>query len=203
MPEKSPPFFRGKQPDRSNQLSPQSSSQIYSSGPNLILQEEVLPSNYFYIDKLFKTFRDVSYYFVVIFGLMLIANFVLNLKLESQRKMINQLADEVGQYTLIEKQAIDVDRKTKFYQKTLIQRYVLGDKARVIFSGLNPAIALNAMSITPEKFTMTIEVATPMHFAKIINTYLESDRIASITLRSADLVVNRNVYKVMLEGTYK
>lgn len=203
MLEKSLPFFRETQPNQPKQLGPQSSSQIYSSGPNLLLQEEVLPVNYFYTDKFLKTFRQMSFFITILFGLMLTANFVLNLKLESQRKMINQLADEVGQYTLVEKQAIDVARKTKFYENTLSQRYILGDKSRIIFSSLDPSVVLKTTSIAPEKFTMTIEVATPVSFAKLINTYLESDRIASITLRSADLRTTRNVYEVTFEGTYK
>jgi len=134
---------------------------------------------------------------------MLIVNSVLNLKLQSQRKMINQLADEVGSYSLVVKQAIDIDKKIKFYENTLIQRYVLGDKAHIIFSNLDPTTALSAILITPEKFTMIVEVATPLDFARLVTKYLESDRIASVTIHSADLLANKNVFKVSLEGTYK
>ena len=206
MPEKSLPFFREKktkQPNQPDPLSPQNSQAIYSSGPNLVLQEEILPSNYFYIDKFFKFFRKTSFFIVILFGAMLIVNSILNLKLQSQRKIINQLADEVGSYSLVEKQAIDVDKKIKFYENTLSQRYVLGDKAHVIFSNLNSTAVLNAISIAPEKFTMVVEVATPLDFAKLVTKYLESARIASITIHSADLVANKNIFKVSLEGTYK
>jgi hypothetical protein len=206
MPEKSLPFFREPQQNLPNQLdplSPQSSQTVYGSGPNLISEEEILPPNFFYIDKAFKFFRKASFFIVIVFGLMLMANFVLNLKLEAQRKMTNQLADEVGRYTLIQKNAADVDKKTQFYQNTLSQRYILGDKTKVIFSNLDPSTVLTTVSITPEKFSMTIEVATPLDFAKLVARYLESDRIASVTLRSADLIANRNVFKVSMEGTYK
>jgi hypothetical protein len=208
MQEKSLPFFRTKQPNQQDQqqpdpLNPISSQSVYGTGPNLISQEELLPPNLFYIDKAFKFFRSASFFIVITFGIMLAANFVVNLKLESQRKMINQLADEVGRYTLVEKQATEIKKRTDFYESTLSKRHLLGDKAQTIFLNIDPTTSLNTISITPEKFTMTIEVLSPLDFAKLVSRYLESGRIASITLRSADLLANKNVFKIVLEGTYK
>jgi hypothetical protein len=197
MPEKFPPFFRQSPANQ------ESNQTVYGTGPNLVSQEETHPARFYYFKILVNLFKKLSFFITVLFGLMLLMNIYYNLRLEGQRKILNQLANEVGRYTDINAEARDIDKKTIFYQKTLSQRNILGDKAETIFSGINERINLTDMVITLEKFDMTIEVKSPFDFADLMAKYLQSKNIGSISIQSADLNRTKGVFKVVLSGTYK
>lgn len=203
MPEKSLPFYRSSQQKQSNPQEQPSNQAIFNIGTNLVFQDETLPANFQSMVFLTGLFKKLIFLTIVVFGLMLMANVYLNLKLESQRLVINQLADQVGTFTLTEKQAIDIDKKINFYQATLSQRNLLGDKTKAIFSNLPDDIKLLDINLSPTKFSMNIEVGTPLEFAKLIAKYLSDPHISQISLNSADLITSRNVFRVNIGGVFK
>jgi hypothetical protein len=200
MPEKHLPFYRLQLQGKEKQ--PKSQSK-YSSTPNFIFQEEYLPYNAVYMFVAASFLRKLSYAIVIVFGLMLLLNNFFNLKLESQRIVNGAIADRLQRFTPIERTAREVDRKTKFYEQTLSERSLLGEKTRVIFSKLNPQIKLESANVNLTDFELQIIVFSPLDFARLTNEYLQEKQIASIILQRADYRAGDRSYSILLKGSYK
>lgn len=136
------------------------------------------------------------------FILLLVTNWVLNLKLASQRILLNQMADRLDEYSIVKKQAIDIDKKTAFYTGALSRRAILGDKAEVIFSNLGESIILRSATITNERFGLDFVVTSPLDFAKLVDRYLQTGVVSHVTLKSADFITGTGTYLVVIEGGY-
>ena len=91
MQEKSPPFFRQKQ-EKSHQ---NQQNQPNNTGPNFVLQNEIVPIEYFYYDKFAKFFQKIALLISLVFLALLFVNIYLTLRLESERLMLVPLADQV------------------------------------------------------------------------------------------------------------
>lgn len=224
MPEKSLPFFRQNKP--SQEQNPQSqlnnafgflgkllskgtrdetraTPNVYGAGANLVYQEEKPQVVQFYADRLTSVFRKLSFITILVFLALLAVNKYLDLKLAGQRVMVNSIANEAARYSLVRRQALEIDKKSKFYHQTMAARSVLGDKVSDTFNKIMPDIKLLDMEIDRDGFNMIIEVGSPLEFAKLIASYMESSHIASISLKSASLMSSRDVFRVQLEGKYK
>jgi hypothetical protein len=200
MPEKHLPFYRlpllgkEKQPKKQSPNSPSS---------NFVLHEEFIPASNYQLVVITGLIRKSTTAILVVFGLMLAMNIFLNLKLESQKIVNNTVADHLQRFKPIEQDAILLDKKTKFYEKTIAERSVLGDKSRVVFSNLDSSIVLNTASILVAKFTLDITVKSPLDFALLATRYLKESNIDSITLVSANYKPDSQQYHVVLEGNFK
>ncbi len=198
MQEKSLPFFRQPQKDQNNE-NPQ---QTYGLGSNLVFLERDAPYNAVHLRVLTRTFIKLNYFIAVSFLILMIVNWAVDLKLQSQKILLNHLADQVGNYSLVRSQAIDLDKKIKFYAQTLSMRSVLGEKSQVIFSNLNDSIDVKTATIKQENFVLEFEVESPLIFAQLAYRYLKDPLIASITLRTAELNPSTKMFNVVIEGTY-
>ncbi len=199
MLEKSPPFFRQKQ-EKSHQ---NQQNQPSNTGPNFVLQNEIVPVKYFYYDKFAKFFQKIALLISLVFLALLFVNIYLTLRLESERLMLVPLADQVDDYTSTRVTAADVAKKIQFYQQTLTDRVTLGNKSKVIFSNIGTDIKLESALLTPQSFSMIIEVSNPFEIANLISKYMESESVGQIVLRSADLTPSTKKYRVVIDGVFK
>lgn len=204
MLEKSLPFFRQNPPKPEPSLeNQQNNSSTYGSGPNLVYHQDYTAPLVGYSNKITSILKKWSFALTIVFGIGLCFNYYLDLRLASRREIINQLATEVGNYTDTRSKAIDIDKKSNFYKNTLSTRALLGEKAHDTFSNLNPQTVLQQAALYPDKFMIEVEVSSPLEFAQLVARYLQSKHISSLSLQSADLVASRQVYRVVMQGTYK
>ncbi|RJR26896.1 hypothetical protein C4561_03920 [candidate division WWE3 bacterium] len=130
-------------------------------------------------------------------------NFFLDLRL---KELKSKTDESFARIMLFEKEALlsrSIDRKTLFYKDILDSRLSVGDKMEVLFGNLGGTMSALESKVDADGFKLKVEGNTPLDFAKLLNTYLESGEIDRIVIKSADLQRGKRTYQVEFEGVFK
>ena len=191
------PFYRKKE-----QNLPQNPQNEAIEGLNLLgARPEFLPSQSRF--KFIRFLQTSIAVICVIFLLMTAVNFFLDLRLANLKDKVDKSFAEV---MVFEKEAVlarSIDRKTLFYKEILDSRNSVGDKMEVLFGNLGGTMSALESKLDSENFRIKVEGNTPLDFAKLLNTYLETGKIDRIVIKSADLQRGKRTYIVEFEGVFK
>ncbi len=191
------PFFRKKEPEV-----PQNLQNSAVEGLNLLrTQPEFITSHS--RQKFIRFLQSVIAFICVIFLGMAGFNFFLDLRL---KELKSKTDESFARIMLFEKEALlsrSIDRKTLFYKDILDSRLSVGDKMEVLFGNLGGTMSALESKVDADGFKLKVEGNTPLDFAKLLNTYLESGEIDRIVIKSADLQRGKRTYQVEFEGVFK
>lgn len=208
-----PRFLKGKQkeknpPSKASSELTQSEKDPYSAifgsnaAPNFALKLELENPNYYYYAIFARLFKFGAFFVVVSFMGLLILNLYFDLKLESLNRMLQSRENVASAYRSTRDIALDVDKKIKFYNNTLSQRAIVGDKAASVFGALGSGVEFVSLVIDSKNFFLTVTAENASEFAQLLATYSEDPLIRELSLTSATVYFNPKRYEISLEGKF-
>ncbi len=139
----------------------------------------------------------------VIYLVLSVANLLMDVRLNAAKVDLDSAYEAAAVYKEDAAAIQEIDRKTAFYKNIQNSRSLVGEKSSVLFEELGGTMSVVSSSLTPQSFKITLEGSSPLDFAKLLNKYLESGLVESISIKSAELQRSKNNYKVDFEGVFK
>jgi hypothetical protein len=148
----------------------------------------------------------ISKTLIIIVEAALIIALAINLKLESDIKILQESIDN-AYYSITQKQEIeqlarDTLNRTKLYHTFESQRTEVGGKTELLLNNIPPELTLRSIKIEPSSAELTVEAESALSFTKLITKYFEIGLAREIVLHSAFLKSSTDIFVLDLEVTY-
>jgi len=147
--------------------------------------------------------RSFVIFVSIIFGIVLIANFLMVSVLDSQKRNQDQLLKIVKSYSDVEERAKIIGEKTILYKKILSGKDAVSPKVKFVMNNLGSNVELRDVDLQKTGFSLSIKVDTPYDFTNLISRYLEGDMISEISIESASLDMQDSKFNVYMKGVFK
>ena len=139
----------------------------------------------------------------VVFGALIVINYLLILTINYQKKTQERLIRTVSSYAEVEERGRSIDEKTIFYKKTLNEKREISSKAGFITENLGYDVELRNLLLDHNSFSLSIRGATPFTFASLIARYLEGDVVSEVVIKTASLNAMEGNFDVVMEGSFR
>lgn len=139
----------------------------------------------------------------IFFGILLLFNYVINLKIDSLKKNQESLTIKVLRYFQVEKDAKDTYERTSYYLRKQDEKQKVLGKTTFVLDNISSNITISRLKIDGEGFSFNAYGKSPFVFTQLIANYLEGDFVSEIVLRSASYNSRSDEFKVDLEGSFK
>lgn len=174
-----------------------------SQSPNLLEPQKVRS----FAAKNHLTVVTISKFIIIITEIFFLGLLMYSTKLDTD---INRLQKQVAGYEAeieskseVEKEARDVIERTKLLKSIRVQRTRTGGKIDTVMTSIPQNIKLKKTKFDRDGFEIEIEAPTALDISKVITNFLSHNVVSEITLKSANLDSNNNVFKSEMEGVYQ
>ena len=172
-------------------------------GFNLISQFQdfyVVPK---YAEKLISLIRKFIVIVSVVFGILLIFNFVISYVIQFQKNWQEELVQEIDSYAGVEEKAKRISDKTFLYKKFSNDRKLLSEKLNYVLDNIGPDVILEDVQMDHLGFALSLSGKSALDFTNLIVRYLEGDMLSEIVIVSANFDKSENDFNVKIDGVFK
>ena len=172
-------------------------------GFNLISQFQdfyIVPK---YVEKLIFLIRKFIIIVSVVFGILLIFNFVVSYVIQFQKNWQEELVQEIDSYAGIEEKAKRISDKTFLYKKFSNDRELLSEKLNYVLDNIGPDVILEDVQMDHLGFALSLSGKSALDFTNLIVRYLEGNMLSEIVIVSANFDKSENDFNVKIDGVFK
>jgi len=172
-------------------------------GFNLISQFQdfyVVPK---YAEKLISLIRKFIVIVSVVFGILLIFNFVISYVIQFQKDWQEELVQEIDSYAGVEEKAKRISDKTFLYKKFSNDRKLLSEKLNYVLDNIGPDVILEDVQMDHLGFALSLSGKSALDFTNLIVRYLEGNILSEIVIVSANFDKSENDFNVRIDGVFK
>lgn len=172
-------------------------------GFNLISQFQdfyIVPK---YVEKLISLIRKFIVIVSVVFGILLIFNFVVSYVIQFQKNWQEELVREIDSYAGVEEKAKRISDKTFLYKKFSNDRKLLSEKLNYVLDNIGPDVILEDVQMDHIGFALSLSGKSALDFTNLIVRYLEGDMLSEIVIVSANFDKSENDFNVKIDGVFK
>lgn len=172
-------------------------------GFNLISQFQdfyVVPK---YAEKLISLIRKFIVIVSVVFGILLIFNFVISYVIQFQKDWQEELVQEIDSYAGVEEKAKRISDKTFLYKKFSNDRKLLSEKLNYVLDNIGPDVILEDVQMDHLGFALSLSGKSALDFTNLIVRYLEGNMLSEIVIVSANFDKSENDFNVRIDGVFK
>lgn len=172
-------------------------------GFNLISQFQdfyVVPK---YAEKLISLIRKFIVIVSVVFGILLIFNFVISYVIQFQKDWQEELVREIDSYAGVEEKAKRISDKTFLYKKFSNDRKLLSEKLNYVLDNIGPDVILEDVQMDHLGFALSLSGKSALDFTNLIVRYLEGNMLSEIVIVSANFDKSENDFNVRIDGVFK
>jgi len=172
-------------------------------GFNLISQFQdfyVVPK---YAEKLISLIRKFIVIVSVVFGILLIFNFVISYVIQFQKDWQEELVQEIDSYAGVEEKAKRISDKTFLYKKFSNDRKLLSEKLNYVLDNIGPDVILEDVQMDHLGFALSLSGKSALDFTNLIVRYLEGNMLSEIVIVSANFDKSENDFNVKIDGVFK
>jgi len=172
-------------------------------GFNLISQFQdfyVVPK---YAEKLISLIRKFIVIVSVVFGILLIFNFVISYVIQFQKDWQEELVREIDSYAGVEEKAKRISDKTFLYKKFSNDRKLLSEKLNYVLDNIGPDVILEDVQMDHLGFALSLSGKSALDFTNLIVRYLEGNMLSEIVIVSANFDKSENDFNVKIDGVFK
>ena len=172
-------------------------------GFNLISQFQdfyVVPK---YAEKLISLIRKFIVIVSVVFGILLIFNFVISYVIQFQKDWQEELVREIDSYAGVEEKAKRISDKTFLYKKFSNDRKLLSEKLNYVLDNIGPDVILEDVQMDHLGFALSLSGKSALDFTNLIVRYLEGNMLSEIVIVSANFDKSENDFNVRIDGVFR
>ena len=172
-------------------------------GFNLISQFQdfyIVPK---YVEKLISLIRKFIVIVSVVFGILLIFNFVVSYVIQFQKNWQEELVREIDSYAGVEEKAKRISDKTFLYKKFSNDRKLLSEKLNYVLDNIGPDVILEDVQMDHIGFALSLSGKSALDFTNLIVRYLEGNMLSEIVIVSANFDKSENDFNVRIDGVFK
>jgi len=172
-------------------------------GFNLISQFQnfyVVPK---YAEKIISLIRKFIVIVSVVFGVLLIFNFVVSYVIQFQKSWQEELVREIDSYAGVEEKAKRISDKTFLYKKFSNDRKLLSEKLNYVLDNVGSDVTLEDVQMDHLGFALSLSGKSALDFTNLIVRYLEGDMLSEIVIVSANFDKSENDFNVKIDGVFK
>ena len=172
-------------------------------GFNLISQFQdfyIVPK---YVEKLISLIRKFIVIVSVVFGILLIFNFVISYVIQFQKDWQEELVREIDSYAGVEEKAKRISDKTFLYKKFSNDRKLLSEKLNYVLDNIGPDVILEDVQMDHLGFALSLSGKSALDFTNLIVRYLEGNMLSEIVIVSANFDKSENDFNVKIDGVFK
>ena len=172
-------------------------------GFNLISQFQdfyVVPK---YAEKLISLIRKFIVIVSVVFGILLIFNFVISYVIQFQKDWQEELVREIDSYAGVEEKAKRISDKTFLYKKFSNDRKLLSEKLNYVLDNIGSDVILEDVQMDHLGFALSLSGKSALDFTNLIVRYLEGNMLSEIVIVSANFDKSENDFNVKIDGVFK
>jgi len=172
-------------------------------GFNLISQFQdfyIVPK---YVEKLIFLIRKFIIIVSVVFGILLIFNFVVSYVIQFQKNWQEELVQEIDSYAGIEEKAKRISDKTFLYKKFSNDRELLSEKLNYVLDNIGPDVILEDVQMDHLGFALSLSGKSALDFTNLIVRYLEGNMLSEIVIVSANFDKSENDFNVRIDGVFR
>ena len=172
-------------------------------GFNLISQFQdfyVVPK---YAEKLISLIRKFIVIVSVVFGILLIFNFVISYVIQFQKDWQEELVQEIDSYAGVEEKAKRISDKTFLYKKFSNDRKLLSEKLNYVLDNIGSDVILEDVQMDHLGFALSLSGKSALDFTNLIVRYLEGNMLSEIVIVSANFDKSENDFNVKIDGVFK
>ena len=172
-------------------------------GFNLISQFQdfyVVPK---YAEKLISLIRKFIVIVSVVFGILLIFNFVISYVIQFQKDWQEELVREIDSYAGVEEKAKRISDKTFLYKKFSNDRKLLSEKLNYVLDNIGSDVILEDVQMDHLGFALSLSGKSALDFTNLIVRYLEGNMLSEIVIVSANFDKSENDFNVRIDGVFK
>ena len=172
-------------------------------GFNLISQFQdfyIVPK---YVEKLISLIRKFIVIVSVVFGILLIFNFVVSYVIQFQKNWQEELVQEIDSYAGVEEKAKRISDKTFLYKKFSNDRKLLSEKLNYVLDNIGPDVILEDVQMDHIGFALSLSGKSALDFTNLIVRYLEGNMLSEIVIVSANFDKSENDFNVRIDGVFK
>ena len=172
-------------------------------GFNLISQFQdfyIVPK---YVEKLIFLIRKFIIIVSVVFGILLIFNFVVSYVIQFQKNWQEELVQEIDSYAGIEEKAKRISDKTFLYKKFSNDRELLSEKLNYVLDNIGPDVILEDVQMDHLGFALSLSGKSALDFTNLIVRYLEGNILSEIVIVSANFDKSENDFNVRIDGVFR
>ena len=172
-------------------------------GFNLISQFQdfyIVPK---YVEKLISLIRKFIVIVSVVFGILLIFNFVVSYVIQFQKNWQEELVQEIDSYAGVEEKAKRISDKTFLYKKFSNDRKLLSEKLNYVLDNIGPDVILEDVQMDHLGFALSLSGKSALDFTNLIVRYLEGNMLSEIVIVSANFDKSENDFNVRIDGVFK
>ena len=172
-------------------------------GFNLISQFQnfyVVPK---YAEKIISLIRKFIVIVSVVFGVLLIFNFVVSYVIQFQKSWQEELVREIDSYAGVEEKAKRISDKTFLYKKFSNDRKLLSEKLNYVLDNVGSDVTLEDVQMDHLGFVLSLSGKSALDFTNLIVRYLEGDMLSEIVIVSANFDKSENDFNVKIDGVFK
>jgi hypothetical protein len=198
-------FKKEKNPEENqpNQKRSNSADISLESDFNLVSSSQRLYVVPKYVSNLTLVIRNFIVLLSVSFGVMLVLNFIAVNIINYQKNIQEDSMEEIELFGDVEEKVKSIDAKTFAYKKFSNEREELLPKVEFVFDNIGEDIEIKTVDISPFSFSISFSGKTALDFTNLIVRYLEKDILSEIVIRSASLDKSKNLFNVVLDGSFK
>ncbi len=172
-------------------------------GFNLISQFQdfyVVPK---YAEKLISLIRKFIVIVSVVFGILLIFNFVISYVIQFQKDWQEELVQEIDSYAGVEEKAKRISDKTFLYKKFSNDRKLLSEKLNYVLDNIGSDVILEDVQMDHLGFALSLSGKSALDFTNLIVRYLEGNMLSEIVIVSANFDKSENDFNVRIDGVFR
>ena len=147
-------------------------------------------------------YRKFILFLSVLFGELLITNYILDLRLNYLKEKQDELSLRVLRYFQTEKDAKDTYERSLYYIHKQDEKQKVLEKVIFVLDPITSNVDLSQIRLNSERFTLSVRGKTPLIFTRLIADYLDGDVVSEIILRSANYNSRAGEFRVEMEGTF-
>lgn len=136
-----------------------------------------------------------------IFLFLIAFNFYLDTRLLVLKNTTNALEKELLAFEDNISFSREVVNKINLYKKISSNTYQVGNKLKFITENLGEVL-MTSINVSDKKFELVAKGPSALSFSLLLHTYLNSNLISEIVIKSATLNIVDNTYEVTLEGVF-
>ncbi len=154
-------------------------------------------------NKLLPNFKFVIIAIQALTLLILGINYVLYLHIKTIETKSWDLKKTVTFNKTLAADAQNLIYKIDLFKQVAGQTKPMADTVRTVITNIPSEANLIQTSFSGKGASTVVEAPSPLSFALLISNYFKEDTVSSITLRSAEFVKGRNVFKMVIDVTFR